>query len=158
MNPRRGAPRPARKRKERRGSSLPSSPLVAFCNELPHATQDVKWGHDLVFSIGGKMFAAFDLADSRRFSFKTTPDEFAVLTSLKGVSPAPYAARFHWVAIDDPRALGLSDVKARLRASYDLVAANLPLKHRKTLGLAKPGSEEGRASGKRARRPPTAAK
>jgi predicted DNA-binding protein (MmcQ/YjbR family) len=114
---------------------MSSNALISFCSRLPHATRDVKWGHDLVFSIGGKMFAVFDLEDTRRFSFKTTPDEFAVLTGLKGISPAPYAARFHWVAVGHPRPLGLSDVKTRLRKSYDLVAAKLPPGARKRLGL-----------------------
>lgn len=81
------------------------------------------------------MFAAFDLENTRRFSFKTTPDEFAVLTGLKGISPAPYAARFHWVAVDHPRALSPGDVKARLQQSYALVVAKLPLGTRRRLGL-----------------------
>ena len=35
-------------------------PLLAFCRNLPHATQDTKWGNDLCFSIGGKMFAVLE--------------------------------------------------------------------------------------------------
>ena len=28
-----------------------------YCLSLPHATESVQWGADLVFKIGGKMFA-----------------------------------------------------------------------------------------------------
>jgi len=34
--------------------------LQAYCRSLPGATEDIKWGNDLVFSVGGKMFAGFD--------------------------------------------------------------------------------------------------
>ena len=39
---------------------------------LPGVTQDVKWGNDLAYSVGGKMFAVtcLDGADAGRVSFK----------------------------------------------------------------------------------------
>ena len=27
-----------------------------FCLRLPHVTEQVQWGYDLVFKVGGKMF------------------------------------------------------------------------------------------------------
>ncbi len=108
--------------------------LMAFCRRLPHATEDVKWGDDLVFSIGGKMFAVFDRKDGQRFSFKTTPGSFAVLTTRSGISPAPYLARFHWVSVESPSALTAAEIKALLRESYHLVALSLPSRVRKALG------------------------
>ena len=32
-----------------------------MCLSFPHATEDVKWGKDLCFLVGGKMFAAAGL-------------------------------------------------------------------------------------------------
>ena len=66
-----------------------------YCLSLPHATEEVLWQKDLVFKIGGKMFAAIglDAGPASQFSFKCTPEEFAELTELEGVIPAPYAAR-----------------------------------------------------------------
>ena len=70
--------------------------LEAFCRSLPGVTADVKWGHELVFSVGGKMFAGFDAAGGDGVGFKTEPMLFAALIKKRGIRPAPYAARFHW--------------------------------------------------------------
>ena len=36
--------------------------LREHCLSLPHATETVQWGDDLVFKIGGKMFAVVALS------------------------------------------------------------------------------------------------
>jgi predicted DNA-binding protein (MmcQ/YjbR family) len=97
---------------------------------MPHATEQIQWGHDLVFKIGGKMFAAgpleapFDVC----LSFKADPEEFAELCDRPGIVPAPYMARAQWVALEDWDALSAADLKRLLRNSYDLVFARLPKK------------------------------
>src|SRR5262245_17813282 len=108
-----------------------SRSLTDFCRSLTQVTEYLKCGTDLVFSIGNKMFAVFDSRDLKKFSFKTTPDKFAVLTTTDGLIPAPYAARFHWVAV--VRADVLPDGVARqlIGESYELVAVGLPVKVRK---------------------------
>jgi predicted DNA-binding protein (MmcQ/YjbR family) len=111
------------------------NPLIAFCRDLPGVTEDVKWGKDLVFSVGGRMFAAFDLTDTRRFSFKTTADEFEVLIGLPGIRPAPYAARFHWVSVEGDGALTAPAAKSRLQQAQRLVSGCLPLRTQRQLGL-----------------------
>ena len=68
-----------------------------FCRALPGATEDVKWGHDLAFCIGGKMFAVVCLEPPHQMSFKCTPEEFAELIERVGIIPAPYLARAMWV-------------------------------------------------------------
>ncbi len=61
---------------------------------LPHTTEQVLWGDDLVFKIGGKMYAGMPLSPARiQLSFKCTPEEFAELIERPGIIPAPYAAR-----------------------------------------------------------------
>lgn len=105
--------------------SVPS-PLKAFCRALPGVTEDIKWGDDLIFSVGGKMFAGFDLDDERQFAFKCDDDDFDRLTETDGIIPAPYAARFGWVKVERPGALSASEKKRLLRKSYDLVKAKLP--------------------------------
>jgi predicted DNA-binding protein (MmcQ/YjbR family) len=114
---------------------MPRHALVAFCRNLPHATEDIKWGNDLCFSIGGKMFAAFDKNNLDQVGFKTTPATFAMLTKQAGIIPAPYAARFHWVSLRDPQALPQEALKALIEESYELVAAKLPRKVRKQFGM-----------------------
>jgi hypothetical protein len=35
--------------------------IQVICKALPCVTKDIKWSHDLVFSIGGKMFCVIGL-------------------------------------------------------------------------------------------------
>ncbi len=109
--------------------------LIDFCRSLPQVTEDIKWGHDLVFSIGGKMFACFDPKDDTMVSFKTTPPGFAVLTAMDGIKPAPYLGRFDWVAIENPDVLPQEMIKELVFESYRLVMSRLPLRVRETLQL-----------------------
>ena len=53
----------------------------AYCLSFPHATENVQWGADLVFKIGGKMFAVIglDAGSDHCMSFKATPEKFAEL-------------------------------------------------------------------------------
>jgi predicted DNA-binding protein (MmcQ/YjbR family) len=70
-----------------------------FCLSLPHVTERVQWGNDLLFCIGDKMFAVagLDAKYPTKLSFKCTPEKFAELVELDGIIPAPYVARYHWV-------------------------------------------------------------
>lgn len=107
------------------------------CMAFPHATEHVQWGYDLVFKVGGKMFAVTALEPAPVFlSFKCTPEGFAELTERPGVIPAPYLARAQWVALRSEDALPPAEVKKLLRQSYDLVFAKLPKKLQTTLGEA----------------------
>ena len=101
-----------------------------FCLSLPHATEDVQWGSDLLFRIGNKMFAvvALDAATNHRLSFKCTPEVFAELTERAGIVPAPYVARYHWVALERFDALPESELKELLTNAYQLILEKLPRK------------------------------
>ena len=98
-----------------------------ICRAWPGVTEDVKWGSDLVFSVGGKMFAVVCLEPPHTLAFKCTPEDFAELVERPGVIPAPYLARAMWVQEQGlGEALERPEVDRRLRASYALVAARLP--------------------------------
>ena len=71
--------------------------LRAFCLSLPGATADIKWGQDLVFSVGKKMFCAVNTEPPHQCSFKTSDEDFAELIEREGMRPAPYLARVMWV-------------------------------------------------------------
>lgn len=102
----------------------------AYCLSFPHVTENVQWGNDLVFKIGGKMFAVTVLEGASKYclSFKCTPEGFAELTEEDDIDPAPYAARYHWVALRQFNALSEKELRALLRNSYNLVFAKLPKK------------------------------
>ena len=99
------------------------------CMKLPHTTEEVLWGADLVFKIGGKMYAAAALEPGPAWvSFKCTPEKFAELTEREGIVPAPYAARYHWVAVESEDALPAAEIKRLIGESYELVLGKLPKK------------------------------
>ena len=103
---------------------------------MPHATEKVQWGNDLVFKIGEKMFAVVGLEPKHdtKLSFKCTPEKFAELVEHKGIIPAPYVARYHWVALQNLNALPARELKELLKTAYQLVYDKLPPKVRKQLG------------------------
>ncbi len=108
--------------------------IRAVCLKFPHATEQIQWADDLVFKVGGKMFAVVGLtAGAASLAFKCTPEEFALLIEQEGIIPAPYLARAHWVKLASPDALRPAELSSRLRQSYDLVFAGLPKKLRLTL-------------------------
>ena len=103
-----------------------------FCLSLPHVTEDVQWESDLLFRIGNKMFAvaALDPSSDHRMSFKCTPETFAELTERDGIVPAPYVARYHWVALERFDVLPERELKALLKNAYQLILEKLPKKSR----------------------------
>ena len=110
--------------------------IQKICKALPSVTEDIKWGNDLVFSIGGKMFCVVGLNQSPvSASFKVTDDEFDEMSSREGFKPAPYVAKYKWVYTDDIRRMNRRDWKKYLQQSYTLVKNKLPLKIRKELKL-----------------------
>ncbi len=105
-----------------------------LCKDLPHVTEDIKWGHDLAFSIGGKMFCVVGLDESpTSASFKVTDEEFEEMSSRPGFKPAPYVAKYKWVSTEDINRMKRSEWKKYLRQSYELVKAKLPKKVQATL-------------------------
>jgi predicted DNA-binding protein (MmcQ/YjbR family) len=104
------------------------------CRSFPYATEAVQWEDDLVFKVGGKMYAVMPLEPAPvKLSFKCSPEDFAELIERPGIIPAPYLARAHWVALESEDAIPAAELKRRLRASYDLVLAKLTKKLRAAL-------------------------
>lgn len=112
--------------------------LLDFCRTLPGATEDVKWGHHIVFSVGDKMFAMFDVGDSDLLRFKVSEGVFPILTREPGITPAPYLARQSWIMLDNLRVLPREEIQDLLRESHELVAAKLTRKLRRELGIETP--------------------
>src|SRR5215472_11068799 len=109
--------------------------LRRHCLAMPGTTEQVQWGNDLVFKVGGKMYAVTPLEPAPVcLSFKCSPDDFADLTERPGIIPAPYLARAQWVALEHEDALSAAELKKYLRRSYDLVRAKLPKKLQAGLG------------------------
>src|SRR5208282_4178655 len=108
--------------------------LRKICLSFPGATEQIQWEDDLLFKVGGKMFAVTPLEPAPLWlSLKADPEGFAELTERPGIVPAPYLARAKWIAIETPETLPPEELAALLRKSYDLVSAKLPRAARESL-------------------------
>jgi predicted DNA-binding protein (MmcQ/YjbR family) len=107
--------------------------LRDFCLSLPSVTEDIKWGNNLVFSVGGKMFCLADLDPPLRVSFKIPEEQFFELTSTGSIIQAPYFARMKWVSVLDEDRFSREEWEYYLRQSYELVKSKLPKKFRESL-------------------------
>lgn len=103
-----------------------------YCLGFPEATENLQWGDDLCFKIGGKIFVTLALtAVPQKVCFKCTPDIFAELIEREDIHPAPYVGRYKWVILDRLDALPRNEMKDLIRQSYEMVRANVPKKGRK---------------------------
>lgn len=99
--------------------------IRAYCLAFPAATENLQWGDDLCFKVGGKIFAMLGL-DNPRLCFKCTPDAFAELIEREDIRPAPYVGRYKWVMLDRLDALNAAELEDLIRQSYEMVAAKAP--------------------------------
>jgi predicted DNA-binding protein (MmcQ/YjbR family) len=76
-----------------------------ICKKLPSLTEGIKWGNDLCFMVGEKMFCVILLNTPVKVSFKVADEEFDEMTNLEGIVPAPYAARHKWILIENVNVL-----------------------------------------------------
>jgi len=108
--------------------------IRSICNAFPGVTEDIKWEHDLVFSVGLKMFCVTGLDETPvSASFKVRDDAFEELSNRPGFKPAPYVARYKWVLCEDIALLKKAELEAFVKQSYELVRDKLPAKIRKEL-------------------------
>ena len=104
------------------------------CLSLDGATEQVQWGDDLVFKVGGKMFAVVPLEPSPAWlSCKASPEDFRELVEIPGITPARYLARAQWVTLEAEDVLPAAEVKRLLARSHALVVARLPRKAQREL-------------------------
>ena len=98
------------------------------------ATEDIKWGADLCFCVGAKMFCVTG-ADSITggISIKCTPEKFDELVEREGIDPAAYVGRFKWIHIHDLDSVAPGELKDLIKQSYQLVFDKLPPKVKKTI-------------------------
>ena len=99
-----------------------------YCLSLPHATEDIPWGNDLLFRISGKIFAAMSLDPPHSLSFKCTPEKFDELIEFEGIIPAPYMARNKWVMLERLDALNDAEIKRLIQNSYEMIFSKLTKK------------------------------
>ncbi|NNE54805.1 MAG: hypothetical protein HKN32_02200 [Flavobacteriales bacterium] len=109
--------------------------LRTFCLCLPGTTEDIKWEKDLCFCIGEKMYCVTGTEPPFGASFKVQAEEFEEMCARSNIIPAPYVARYKWVAVRSGDALSRSEWEHYVKQSYDLVKAKLPKKKRLELKI-----------------------
>jgi len=114
----------------KQASGLTAIQLEALCGKWPGVTRDIKWGADLVFSVGAKMFVVTpgDGSEGGRLSFKVADERFLELTDQPGIIPAPYMARAHWISVIEPQRFSTAELSGFILDAYVLVRAKLTKK------------------------------
>ena len=111
--------------------------VESHCMALPGVSVHTPWSESRVFKVGGKMFAMI-VMEGRRPSgvwFKAGEASFQILTRVRGITPCPYLARAHWVALDGLAPLKAKELREYLTRAHGLVAAGLSRKKRASLGI-----------------------
>jgi predicted DNA-binding protein (MmcQ/YjbR family) len=109
--------------------------LRQYCLSFPAVCEEVKWGNDLVFTIGQKMFCVASLEPPFRFSFKVADEDFEAMSVREGFVPAPYLARAKWVLLQNPASVSKKETETLVHKSYQLVSLKLTKKVKSELGL-----------------------
>jgi predicted DNA-binding protein (MmcQ/YjbR family) len=99
-----------------------------ICKGLPSVTEDIKWGADLCFLIGEKMFCVAGMDTPLKVSLKVTDEEFGEISTRAGIIPAPYVARYKWILIEDMSVFTCKQWEDYITRSYNLVKGKLPKK------------------------------
>ena len=103
--------------------------LRELCLSFSGATEQIQWGADLVFKVGGKMFcvACTEVAPNV-MSFKCDDERFSELCERDGIIPAPYMARAKWVALERWDTLEDRELRPLVEQAYVLIRQKLPRK------------------------------
>ncbi|HSB11932.1 MAG TPA: MmcQ/YjbR family DNA-binding protein [Blastocatellia bacterium] len=108
-----------------------------YCLSLPHATEDIQWGNDLLFRISGKIFAGVNLDPPNQLFFKCTPEKFDELIEIDGIIPAPYMARNKWVMLEALGVVPDREIKSLISDSYKIIFSKLTRKAQVELGATR---------------------
>ena len=108
---------------------------------LPRVEETLQWDLCVYWvgdkAVGGKMFAVLEPepGEAQVMSFAVPPEQYHALLETDGVSPAPYLARAHWVAIADWQVLAERELHRHLEAAHARVEAKLPPRTQRLLLL-----------------------
>lgn len=104
-----------------------------LCGGWPGVTRDIKWGEDLVFSVGGKMFLVMP-QQGGRLAFKVEDERFLELSDQPGMIAAPYLARARWIQVVEPQRFTTRELSELIRTAYGLIRRKLTKKLQAELG------------------------
>jgi predicted DNA-binding protein (MmcQ/YjbR family) len=109
-------------------STLDIETIRNICKRLPSVTEGIKWGNDLCFMVGDKLFCVVIFDTPIQVSLKVRDEEFDEISNLDGIRPAPYVARPKWILVDNVRVFNKKKWEDYITQSYSLVKAKLSKK------------------------------
>lgn len=109
--------------------------LREICLSMPFASEDIKYGSDLCFSIGKKIFCGTRIEGPFRTGIKCTESDFIELTEREGIIPMPRLSITYWIRIEKNTALTSKEWKHYIKKSYEIIFTGLTKKERAQLGL-----------------------
>ena len=107
--------------------------LRNICMSTSFATEDIKYGSDLCFSVGSKIFVGTRITGPFRTGIKCDENDFDILVEREGIVPMPRLSKTGWIRIEDSNALSMSEWEQYIRKSYQYVYAALPEKVKQSL-------------------------
>ena len=109
--------------------------LRKLCLGLKGTTEDIKWEHDLCFSIGAKMYCITGFEQPMKMTLKVPAEEFEKRIQTPGIIPAPYLARAKWIMIENVAKFKRQEIEFLILQSYELIKGKLTKKALRDLGL-----------------------
>ena len=109
--------------------------IRAYCLRLPFVTESVQWGDNLVFKVGGKMFALLPLVgEPGSVSLKVEPElGRSLVHDYPAITPGYHMNKRHWVTVQLDGTIPEEILRNLIEDSHDLVVAGLPAKVRAAL-------------------------
>lgn len=101
-----------------------------LCLSFPDSTENLQWGDELCFKVGGKIFVMVGL-DSPRMCFKCSPETFVELIEREHIRPAPYVGRYKWVMLDRLDAVPWGELQELIRQSFEMVSCKMSIGKKK---------------------------
>ena len=107
--------------------------LRQYCLLMPGATEDIKYGSDLCYSVGGKIFLGTRMNGPFRTGIKCCEEDFALLVERDGIVPMPRLAKTGWIRVEKETALSKKEWEKYIKLSYQYVLESLPAVKRKLI-------------------------
>jgi len=107
--------------------------LRNICMSMPYATEDIKYGSDLCFSVGNKIFCGTRITGPFRTGIKCDENSFSELVEREGIVPMPRLSVTYWVRIENAGALSKQEWEDHIRKSYGYIYDALPAKVKHSL-------------------------
>ena len=102
--------------------------LRKTCLAFPSVTEQIQWGYDLVFKVGGKMFALAALDEvPPTVNLKCDPDLALDLRDrYEQVKPGYHMNKKHWNTVEIGGGIPSVELRRMIDHSYELVVKGLP--------------------------------